>query len=87
MRGFRGGREETVAERARLPLETTMFFSREGEARRYVCALSSTEYRGPDARGSHATVPNRTYHLSTCHLLILFVLFQVLLRPFTMSTD
>jgi len=29
MRGFCGGREETVAERARLSLETAMFFSRE----------------------------------------------------------
>jgi hypothetical protein len=63
MRGFRGGREETVAERARLSLETAMFFLREGKARRYLCAMSSTGYRGPDARGSHATVPNRTYHL------------------------
>lgn len=35
--GFRGGREETVAERARLSLETAMFFSREGKARRYLC--------------------------------------------------
>jgi hypothetical protein len=59
--GFRGGREETVAERARLSLETAMLLSREGIATRYLCA--STEYRGPDARGSHATVPNRTYHL------------------------
>jgi hypothetical protein len=70
MRGFRGGREETVAERARLSLETAMFLSREGEARRYVCALSSTEYRGPGARGSHATVPNRTYHLQPLYTII-----------------
>lgn len=62
MRGFRGGREETVAERARLSLETAMFSSREGMARRYLCAMPSTECHGADARGSRATVPNRTYH-------------------------
>jgi hypothetical protein len=61
--GFCGGREETVAERARLSLETVMFLSREGIATLYLCAMSCTEYRGPDARGSHATVPNRTYHI------------------------
>jgi hypothetical protein len=60
--GFRGGRGETVAERARLSLETAMSVSMEGIATRYLCAMSSTEYRGPDARGSRATVPNRTYH-------------------------
>ncbi|KAI2787045.1 hypothetical protein POX_f07400 [Penicillium oxalicum] len=69
MRGFRGGREETVVERARRSLETAIFFSREGKARRYLCAMSSAEYRDPDARGSHATVPNRTYHLFTPTLL------------------
>ncbi|CAG8425208.1 unnamed protein product [Penicillium salamii] len=38
-----------------------MFFSREGKARRYLCALSSTEYRGPDARGFHATKDIRAH--------------------------
>lgn len=51
----------TVAERARLPLEMAILFSRKGKARRYLCAMSSTEYRGPDARGSRATVPNSVY--------------------------
>ena len=37
--GFRGGREAAVAEGARLPLETAVLFSREGKARRYLCAM------------------------------------------------
>jgi hypothetical protein len=57
--GFCGGREE----RARFSPKMAMFLSREGINERYLCAMSNTEYRGPDARGLSATIPNRTYHL------------------------
>jgi hypothetical protein len=35
-------------------------------ARRYLCALSSTDYRGPDARGSHTTARLETIIYYCC---------------------
>jgi hypothetical protein len=49
--GFCGGREETAAKRAQLSFETAMFLSRERIYEQYLCAITSTEYCGPDARG------------------------------------
>jgi hypothetical protein len=80
--GFCVEGEETVAERARFSLEMAMFLSREGINERYLCAMSNTEYRGPDARGLSATIPNRTYHVTPAVQTIYFTM-----RVFTAAAN
>jgi hypothetical protein len=61
--GFRGGREETAAKRAQLSFETAMFLSKERIYEQYLCAIISTEYCGPDARGRGSPQQSRIEHI------------------------
>jgi hypothetical protein len=54
--------EETAAKRA-LSFETAMFLSKERIYEQYLCAITSTEYCGPDARGEGSAQQSRIEHI------------------------